>query len=84
MAKAEQFNVQTNIDLVFDSEGKHYKMKLLIENGIIVLEDNEGKEQYIFLGDKEEYWGEPIKEPLPEIESKPKKKRKRSKKKNQT
>ena len=61
MLKAEKFNVQNDIRLVFESEGLSYDMKLLIEEGLIILTDNKGKEQIIFLGgEKEEYRGEPV------------------------
>ena len=86
MLKAEKFNVQNDIRLVFESEGLSYDMKLLIEEGLIILTDNKGKEQIIFLGEKEEYRGEPVEvkqevtEDLSLVEEKPKKRRSKKKK----
>ena len=84
MLKAEKFNVQNDIRLVFESEGLSYDMKLLIEEGLIILTDNKGKEQIIFLGEKEEYRGEPVEvtENMSLVEEKPKKKRSKKKDKN--
>ena len=79
MLKAEKFNVQNDIRLVFESEGLFYDMKLLIEEGLIILTDNKGKEQIIFLGEKEEYRGEPV-EVTENVTCKPKKKRSKKKK----
>lgn len=74
MKKAEQYNVQTDINLVFKSMGHNYTMRLLIEEGLIILEGNK-KQQIIFLGDNEDYYGEPA-----TVEGKPKKKRKKKEK----
>ena len=80
MPKADLFKVQNNIVLAFQSKEHEYKMHLLIENGLIRLEDlTKGTEQILFLGDTESYTGEVV-EPVQAIEEKPKKK-KRSKKK---
>ena len=68
MKKAEQYNVQTDINLVFKSKGHNYTMKLLIEEGLIILEGNR-KTQIVFLGDNEDYYGERI------VVEKPKRKR---------
>jgi hypothetical protein len=60
-------------------------MKLLIEEGLIILTDNKGKEQIIFLGEKEEYRGEPVEvtqEVTENVTCKPKKKRSKKKKNN--
>ena len=73
MKKAEQYNVQTDINLVFKSKGHNYAMKLLIEEGLIILEGNR-KTQVIFLGDNEDYYGEHI------IAEKPKRKRRKKNK----
>lgn len=84
MLKAEKFNVQNDIRLVFESEGLSYDMKLLIEEGLIILTDNKGKEQIIFLGGKEEYRGEPVEvkqEVTESVTCKPKKKRSKGKRK---
>ena len=84
MLKAEKFNVQNDIRLVFESEGLFYDMKLLIEEGLIILTDNKGKEQIIFLGEKEAYTGEPVEvtENMPLVEENPKKKRSKKKDKH--
>ena len=73
MKKAEQYNVQTDINLVFKSKGHNYTMKLLLEEGLIIIEGNK-KTQIVFLGDNKDYYGEPMKEVIKE---KPKKKRKK-------
>lgn len=84
MLKAEKFNVQNDIRLVFESEGLSYDMKLLIEEGLIILKDNKGKGQIIFLGEKEEYRGEPVEvtENVSLVEEKPKKRRSKKKDKH--
>ena len=82
MLKAEKFNVQNDIRLVFESEGLSYDMKLLIEEGLIILTDNKGKEQIIFLGEKEAYTGEPVgvkQEVAENVTCKPKKRNKKKK-----
>ena len=76
MAKADVFHVVNNVLLDFESFGIKYNMKLLIEDGLVILIDDRGKEEILFLGDKEEYTGEPVEIPLP----KPKKKRSKKKK----
>lgn len=84
MKTSDIFNVQTNIVLAFDSRNKHYTMKLLIENGLIILSDDKGKEEIFFLGDHESYTGETPSENesiIKEVEEKPKKKRRSKKKK---
>ena len=58
MLKAEKFNVQNDIRLIFESEGLSYDMKLLIEEGLIILKDNKDREQIIFLGEKKKNTGE--------------------------
>lgn len=85
MAKAEIFHVVNNVSLDFESEGHKYLMRLLVENGLIILTDETGKEQYLFLSDKNTgYTGEHEEEPIEQkeepIETKPKKKRKKKKK----
>ena len=78
MAKAEVFHVVNNVRLDFESEGLKYDLKLLIEDGLIILKDSNGKERILFLGEREAYTGEPVKEPVGEL---PKPKKKRSKEK---
>ena len=78
MAKTEVFHVVNNVTLDFESEGLKYTMRLLIENGLIMLTDDKGREETIVLGRKSEYTGEPI-ETLLEIPQKSVKKRKRNK-----
>ena len=80
MLKAEKFNVQNDIRLVFESEGLSYDMKLLIEEGLIILKDNKDREQIIFLGEREGYRGEPV-EVTENVTRKPKTKRSKGKKK---
>lgn len=79
MAKAEVFHVVNNVTLDFESEGHKYTMKLLVEDGLIILKDETNKEQYLFLGNKEAYTGESIGNV--DID-KPKKKRKRNNNRN--
>ena len=78
MAKAEIFHVVNNVTLDFESEGHKYLMKLLIENGMIILQDEAGKERFMFLGDEGESYTGSTTEPT--VAKKPKKKR--NKKKN--
>ena len=76
MAKADVFHVVNNVILDFESEGSKYNMKLLIEDGLIILNNDKGEEKYIFLGHKNEgYTGEVVEKPL-EL---PKKKRSKKK-----
>ena len=85
MKTADVFKVVNNITLAFESRNKQYTMRLLVENGLIILSDSKGKDTIIFLGDEGEgYTGSPVEtEPVVSTEIKPKKKRK-SKKKIQT
>ena len=80
MHTADQFRVQTNIKLVFDSKGRSYTMKLLIDEGLVVLtEKHENKVQVLFLGEQNSYYGAgEIQKSATVLESP---KRKRSKKK---
>lgn len=83
MPKADQFIVQNNIVLAFESRGKQYKMKVLVEDGMILLYEMQGNTEndlkVWFLGEAYSgYTGEPVKEEPP---AEPPKKRKRSKKK---
>ena len=81
MYTADKFNVQNNIVLVFESKGCKYTMHLLIENGLIRLEnETNGGDTILFLGEAQSYTGEPV-EPTEVIEEKPK--RRKSKKKKQ-
>ena len=79
MLKADKYNVQTDILLGFKSKGYDYEMKLLIEEGLIILRDNKGKEQIMFLGERGEYRGEPV-EVTESVTCKPKKRRSKKKK----
>lgn len=88
MKTADIFNVQNNVVLAFDSEGKHYIMHLLIENGLIRLEEVDREkvigERIIFLGKQEPYRGElteVAQETTGEVSERPKKKRRSKKKK---
>ena len=78
MKTADVFNVQNNVVLAFQSEGKDYKMHLLIEDGLIRLEGN-GKERIIFLDDRSSYTGESTPTEIT-TDSAPKKKRSKKKK----
>ena len=83
MLKADKYNVQTDILLGFKSKGYDYEMKLLIEEGLIILKDSKGGEKVLFLGEQVSYTGEPVEVTQKVTESvtcKPKKSR--SKKKN--
>ena len=73
MKTADIFRVQNNIVLAFQSEGCDYTMHLLIENGLIRLENATTKEESIyFLGNPKVTSSEGIKP----------KKKKRKKKQN--
>ena len=65
MKKAEQFNVQTDVNLVFQSRGKDYRMRLLIGEGLIFLGEVKSgkvdKEKVLMLGEDTEYTGEVVK-----------------------
>lgn len=82
MPKADQYIVQNNIVLAFESRGKQYKMKVLVEDGMILLyemQDNvENDLKVWFLGDRDGYTGE---HRIIEVEPTVKPKKKRSKKK---
>ena len=85
---ADKFNVQSDITLVFESNGKNYQMRLIISSGLIMLSEVGSKkdERIIFIDDSSHYTGEEVTEEVTEEvslveEEKPKKKRKRSKKK---
>ena len=45
MHRADQFNVQDDVTLVFQSRNKNYRMKLLISTGLIILDEIEGKRE---------------------------------------
>lgn len=80
MAKADVFHVVNNVLLDFESEGLKYEMKLLIEDGLILLKNSKGEEKIIFLGDKcKDYTGEATQEMALVVE-KPKKRRSKKKK----
>lgn len=80
MKTADLFRVQNNIELAFESKGYEYRMHLLIENGLIRLENKtNGGDTILFLGEVESYTGEPTAQNQGEL-PKPKRK-KRSKKK---
>ena len=89
---ADKFNVQSDITLVFESNGKNYQMRLIISSGLIMLSEVGSKEdeRIIFIDDSSHYTGEEVTtevttEVTEEVslveEEKPKKKRKKSKKK---
>lgn len=76
MAKADVFHVVNNVLLDFESEGLKYEMKLLIEDGLILLKSSKGEEKIILLGDKcKDYTGE-----VTLVVEKPKKRRSKKKK----
>ena len=85
---ADKFNVQSDITLVFESNGKNYQMRLIISSGLIMLSEVGSKEdeRIIFIDNSSHYTGEEVTEGVTEEvslveEEKPKKKRKRNKKK---
>ena len=41
--RADQFNVQDDVILVFQSKNKNYRLKLLIGTGLMILDELEGK-----------------------------------------
>ena len=41
--RADQFNVQDDVILVFQSRNKNYRLKLLIGTGLMILDELEGK-----------------------------------------
>lgn len=43
--RADQFNVQDDVTLVFQSNNKNYRMKLLIGTGLIILNEIKGKKE---------------------------------------
>ena len=45
MHRADQFNVQDDVTLVFQSNNKNYRMKLLINTGLIILNEVKGKKE---------------------------------------
>ena len=82
MAKAEIFHVVNNVALDFESEGLKYDMKLLIEDGLIILKDSKGREKILFLGEETEYTGEVTSEVTESVTAKPKKRRSKKKTKH--
>ena len=83
MPKADVFKVQNNIVLDFESRGYKYTMHLLIEDGLIRLENKtNGGDTILFLGEMYNYTGEPVAEPVAEIAEKPKKRRSKKKDNN--
>lgn len=80
---ADKFNVQSDITLMFESNGKNYQMRLVISSGLIMLSEVGSKEdeRIIFIDDSSHYTGEGVTTEVSLIEEeKPKKERKRSKK----
>lgn len=41
--RADQFNVQDDVILVFQRKNKNYRLKLLIRTGLMILDELEGK-----------------------------------------
>ena len=81
---ADKFNVQSDIALVFESNGKNYQMRLIISSGLIMLSEVGSKEdeRIIFIDDSSHYTGEEVTTEVTEEvslveEEKPKKKRKK-------
>lgn len=80
MKTADLFKVQNNIELAFESRGCEYRMHLLIENGLIRLENKtNGGDTILFLGEIKGYTGESVGKAT-EVQEKPKKKRKKKSK----
>ena len=84
--QVKQFEIKDNVNLVFQSNGKLYQLRLVLTGGLLFLseleKDKQNAERIIFLDDSTHYEGEQVEEPekLPEkVEVKPKKKRKKKK-----
>ena len=62
MEKPQEFEIKDNVNLVFQSKGKLYQMRLLISNGLIFLkqleEGKKHKERIIFIENPKPYKGE--------------------------
>lgn len=79
---ADQFNVQSDITLVFESNGKNYKMRLLISSGLIMLSEvGKEDERIIFINNNSHYTGEDTPTKSEDTPTKPKRKRRSKKKK---
>ena len=68
MAKQEQqFEIKDNVNLVFQSMGKLYQLRLRIDSGLMFLSElkqgEKEKERVIFISEEgDKYTGEPLKE----------------------
>ena len=84
MAKEQQFQINEDVTLIFQSEGKAYQLRLCLTGGLLFLQQlEEGKEhadRVIFLDENNHYEGERVVVEKPveaSTEAKPKKKRKK-------
>lgn len=82
--KSQQFEIKDNVNLVFQSNGKLYQLRLVLTGGLLFLseleKDKENEERIIFLDDSKHYEGERVEPPVEVItEVKPKRKRKKKK-----
>ena len=82
--KPQQFEIKDNVNLVFQSNGKLYQLRLVLTGGLLFLSElekgKENEERIIFLDDSKHYEGEQVEAPVEVItEVKPKRKRKKKK-----
>ena len=85
--KPQQFEIKDNVNLVFQSNGKLYQLRLVLTGGLLFLseleKDKQNEERIIFLDESSHYTGEPVEAPMEAIteikEDKPKRKRKKKK-----
>ena len=84
MKQDKQFQINEDVTLVFQSEGKAYQLRLCLAGGLLFLqqleENKKHKDRIIFLDENKHYEGERVVEEKPVeavTEAKPKKKRKK-------
>ena len=85
--KVNQFEIKDNVNLVFQSNGKLYQLRLVLTGGLLFLseleKDKQNEERIIFLDESSHYEGEPVEAPTEAIteikEDKPKRKTKKKK-----
>ena len=84
MKQDKQFQINEDVTLVFQSEGKAYQLRLCLTGGLLFLqqleENKKHKDRVIFLDENKHYEGESEVEEKPvevSTEVKPKKKRKK-------
>ena len=84
MKQDKQFQINEDVTLVFQSQGKAYQLRLCLTGGLLFLqqleENKKHKDRIIFLDENKHYEGESVVEEKPVeaiTEAKPKKKRKK-------